>query len=182
MRCLNPSYPLLWKLTRSISSIQQDIIVEWGPQFASQVWINVCKDAWTQRQAFPSQHYQNNDQKEHANKNLEIALWGVTTHNLVFCTSQFMNWVGYAALTHLFIHWHVSLFVSWLLLLKVRGGSRSLLFTGTSSKNDRGLTGHQHLVKWNKRLTNICCFPASFKRPGQTIWLSSYHHLLQVKS
>lgn len=68
------------------------------------------------------------------------------------------------------------------LFLQASRGSRSFLFTGTSSKNDRDLTGYQRLVEWKKRLSKTCRSPAPSYHPEQINLLSSYRFLLDFKS
>lgn len=70
-------------------------------------------------------------------------------------------------------------------IVQVSRGSGSSIFKGTSSKNDRGLAGHQgdtHSLCRTELLTNSCHSPALSYCPWQIIWLSSYRLLLMVKS
>ena len=63
-----------------LHGIPQDIVSDWGPQFASQIWKAFCQALVASASLSSSYHPQTNGQTEWANQDLGASLRCVASH------------------------------------------------------------------------------------------------------
>lgn len=76
-----------------------DIVLDGGPQFASQVWQNFCNALGASVSRTPGYHPQSNGQTERYNQELEATLRCVVENNSTAC-SEHLVWVEFALNIH----------------------------------------------------------------------------------